>query len=96
VLLYNQQLPQSALGSKTPLQAIKVSHKLKPDIFKKGNHTNFRDVTLSQYAGAFDALQGDYFFRSTAAAIPCGAVTVPTSWMAAWIVSSSAAVWAMT
>jgi len=34
VLLYNQQLPQSALGSKKPLQAIKVSHKLKPDIFK--------------------------------------------------------------
>jgi hypothetical protein len=35
MLLYNQQLPQSALGSKTPLQAIKVSHKLKPDIFKE-------------------------------------------------------------
>jgi hypothetical protein len=35
VLLYNQQLPQSALGSKTPLQAMKVWHKLKPDIFKK-------------------------------------------------------------
>ena len=29
-LPYNQQLPQSALGRKTPLQAIKVWHKLKP------------------------------------------------------------------
>ena len=35
VLLYNQQLPQSALGSKTPLQAMKDWHKLKPELFKK-------------------------------------------------------------
>ena len=35
VLLYNQQLPQSALGSKTPLQAMKDWHKLKPQLFKK-------------------------------------------------------------
>jgi len=35
VSLYNQQLPQSALGSKTPLQALKDWHKLKPDLFKK-------------------------------------------------------------
>jgi hypothetical protein len=34
VWLYNQQLPQSALGSKTPLQAMKDWHKLKPEIFK--------------------------------------------------------------
>jgi hypothetical protein len=32
---YNQQLPQSALSSKTPLQAMKDWHKLKPDLFKK-------------------------------------------------------------
>jgi len=32
---YNQQLPQSALGSKTPLQAMKTWHKLKPELFKK-------------------------------------------------------------
>ncbi len=32
---YNQQLPQSALGSKTPLQAMKEWHKLKPELFKK-------------------------------------------------------------
>jgi hypothetical protein len=32
---YNQQLPQSALGSKTPLQAMKDWHKLKPELFKK-------------------------------------------------------------
>ena len=35
VVLYNQQLPQSALGSKTPLQAMKDWHKLKPGLFKK-------------------------------------------------------------
>ena len=35
VLLYNQQLPQSALGSKTPLQAMKDWHKLKPELFRK-------------------------------------------------------------
>ena len=35
VWLYNHQLPQSALRSKTPLQAMKHWHKLKPDLFKK-------------------------------------------------------------
>jgi transposase InsO family protein len=35
VWLYNQQLPQSALGSKTPLEAIKDWHKLKLKLFKK-------------------------------------------------------------
>jgi transposase InsO family protein len=35
VWLYNQQLPQSALGSKTPLQAMKDRHKLKSSPFKK-------------------------------------------------------------
>jgi transposase InsO family protein len=35
VWLYNQQLPQSALGSKTPLQAMKDWHTLKPELFKK-------------------------------------------------------------
>ena len=35
VVLYNQQLPQSALGSRTPLQAMKDWHKIKPELFKK-------------------------------------------------------------
>ena len=35
VCLYNQQLPQSAMGSKTPLQAMKDRHKLKPELFGK-------------------------------------------------------------
>ena len=35
VLLYNQQLPKSASGSKTPLQAMKDWHKPKPELFKK-------------------------------------------------------------
>jgi hypothetical protein len=33
--LYNQQLPQSALASNTPLQAMKGWHKLNPSQFKK-------------------------------------------------------------
>ena len=35
VLLYNQQLPQSALASRTPLQAMKDWHKLKLELFRK-------------------------------------------------------------
>jgi len=35
VWLYNQKLPQSALGSKTPLQAMKDWHNLKPELFRK-------------------------------------------------------------
>lgn len=35
VWLYNQQLPQSALDSRSPLQAMKDWHKLKPELFKK-------------------------------------------------------------
>ena len=35
VWLYNQQLPESVLQSKTPLQAMKDWHKLKPQMFKK-------------------------------------------------------------
>jgi len=35
VWLYNQQLPQAALGSKTPLQAMKDWHNGKPTLFKK-------------------------------------------------------------
>jgi hypothetical protein len=35
VLLYNQQLPQSVLQSRTHLQAMKDWHKLKPELFKK-------------------------------------------------------------
>ncbi len=34
-LLYNQQLPQSALGSKTPLRAMKGWYKLRPELFRK-------------------------------------------------------------
>ena len=35
VTLYNQQLPQSALASRTPLQAMKDWHKLRPELFKE-------------------------------------------------------------
>jgi hypothetical protein len=42
--LYNQQLPQAALASRTPLQAMKDWHKLRPELFKK-SHTTVRDVT---------------------------------------------------
>lgn len=41
VHLYNTQLPQSALGSKTPMQAMKNWHKSHPHLFVKSprNHT---------------------------------------------------------
>jgi len=35
VWLYNQQRPQSAIGSKPPLQAMKDWHKLRPELFRK-------------------------------------------------------------
>ena len=35
VRLYNHPLAQSALGSKTPLHAMKQLHKLTPELFKK-------------------------------------------------------------
>ena len=35
VWLYNRQLPQSALASRAPLQAMKDRHKLRPELFKK-------------------------------------------------------------
>tara|TARA_B110000090_G_C13000085_1_gene300083 strand:- start:382 stop:534 length:153 start_codon:yes stop_codon:yes gene_type:complete len=34
-LLYNKQLPQLALGSKTPQQAVKDRHKIELELFKK-------------------------------------------------------------
>ena len=35
VRLYNQQLPQSALASRSPLQAMKDWYKIKPELFRK-------------------------------------------------------------
>lgn len=35
VALYNQRLPQSALGSKTRLQAMKDRHTFKPELYRK-------------------------------------------------------------
>ena len=35
VALYNHQLPQSALQSKTPMQAMKQWHQTHPDLFNK-------------------------------------------------------------
>ena len=35
ITLYNQQLPQAALASRTPLQAMKDWHKLRPELFRK-------------------------------------------------------------
>jgi transposase InsO family protein len=44
VRLYNQQLPQSALGSKTPLQAIKDWHTSRS--CSESSRDTFRDVTV--------------------------------------------------
>ncbi len=35
VLLYNTQLPQSALRSRTPMQAMKDWHRQAPELFRK-------------------------------------------------------------
>ncbi len=35
VELYNMQLPQSALGSRTPMQTMKVWYKIHPHLFNK-------------------------------------------------------------
>lgn len=40
----NQNLPQSALGRKSPLRVMKDLHSHKPEMFKK-KHTAARDVT---------------------------------------------------
>jgi len=48
--LYNQQLPQAVLGSKTPLQTMKYWYKLKPKLFKK-ILTSFRDVPHNHTTG---------------------------------------------
>ena len=37
-MLYNQQFPQAALASRTPLQAMKDWHKLRRELFKKQPH----------------------------------------------------------
>ena len=43
VALYNTQFPQSALGSRTPVQAMKDPHKSNPELFvkKPGNRPRF-------------------------------------------------------
>ncbi len=48
VHLYNTQLPQSALGSRTPMQAMKDWHKSYPQLFVKRptNHTG-RDIDFT-------------------------------------------------
>jgi hypothetical protein len=46
VWLYNQQLPQSALGSKTPLQAMKTGTNSNRRC-SRNSLTTFRDVTLN-------------------------------------------------
>jgi hypothetical protein len=62
VWLYNQQLPQSALGSKTPLRAMKDWHKLNPELFKKhpyylpGCDTLAEEIAMNMCLGK-DALQ---------------------------------------
>jgi hypothetical protein len=50
VWLYNHQLPQSALGSKTPLQAMKQWHKIKPNCLRNSRTTSL-DVTANKIIG---------------------------------------------
>jgi hypothetical protein len=58
VWLYNQQLPQSALASRSPLQAMKDWHKLKPKLFKKQPYYLTGCDTLRRIAG-FYAVDAD-------------------------------------
>lgn len=46
ITLYNEQLPQPALASQTPLRAMADWHKRSPEAFKN-SHTTLRDVTHS-------------------------------------------------
>ncbi|MFT6105131.1 MAG: hypothetical protein ACJA1E_001559 [Paracoccaceae bacterium] len=65
VWLYNQQLPQSALGSKTPLQVIKDWHNLKPGMFKKQPYYRPRcdSLGISYYCLTVDPLPDPGAFR---------------------------------
>ena len=49
VALNNQQLPQSALGGKTPLQLMKDWHQLKPELFGKQPHHLLDCDTLRRF-----------------------------------------------
>jgi pimeloyl-ACP methyl ester carboxylesterase len=57
--LTNQQRPQSALGSKSPLQAMSGCHKPKPQLFRKqphylaGRYTEF-DLPIYIFVGRHD------------------------------------------
>ena len=53
---YNQQLPQSAPESKTPLQTMQDRHKLKPELFQKQTNITFREGTYSRYSDGCTAL----------------------------------------
>ncbi len=60
VWLYNQQLPQSALGSKTPLQTMKEWHKIKPELFwKQPNYLPGCDSQVHARDGGFDIVEDD-------------------------------------
>jgi hypothetical protein len=57
VLLFNQQLRQSVAPGKTPLQAMKYWHKLKPELFKKNPSclTGSNNYWLAQLKGSTHA-----------------------------------------
>ncbi len=58
VALYNTQLPQSVLGIRTPMQAMKDWHKSYPHDFV--NHrVTFRDATATRRRNALDSKQAD-------------------------------------
>jgi hypothetical protein len=63
VLLNNQQLPQSVLQSRTPLQAMKDWHKLKPELFKKNPYYL---TGCDTYAPTQKVLFGEFLFAQTA------------------------------
>ena len=66
VWLYNQQLPQSALGSRSPLQAMKDWYTIKPKLFKKRKY----------YLPGCETKTGESFAARVAASLLC-AVGLP-------------------
>jgi hypothetical protein len=59
VALYNTQFPQSALGSRTPVQTMKARHKSNPELFVKkpryspGRNSLLRDYALTEITRSF-------------------------------------------
>ena len=64
VALYNHQLPQSALHSKTPMQAMKQWHQTHPELFNKRpyDRPGCDTYRLARPTPTFDVIGADFFY----------------------------------